>query len=109
MANGPQRQAIIDRMIDILRRDAPWAFGYHPKQFVLYHDWYFNAKPNLMANNALKYKRIDPQLREQKRHEWNKPIVWPLGLIALLVVLMIIPAIVGYRRHENRRTLAGQR
>jgi len=109
MANGPQRQAIIDRMIDILRRDAPWAFGYHPKQFVLYHDWYFNAKPNLMANNALKYKRIDPQLREQKRREWNKPIVWPLGLIALLVVLMIIPAIVGYRRHENRRTLAGQR
>ncbi len=105
MDNGPERQAIIDRMIDILRRDAPWAFGFHPKQFVLYHDWYYNAKPNLMANNTLKYKRLDPILREQKRREWNKPIVWPLGLIALLLVLMIIPAVIGYRRHENRRML----
>jgi len=105
MDNGPQRQAIIDRMIDILRRDAPWVFGFHPKQFVLYHDWYYNAKPNLMANNTLKYKRLDPILREQKRREWNKPIVWPLGLIALLLVLMIVPAVIGYRRHENRRML----
>ncbi len=106
MPNGPARQAIIDRMVDILRHDAPWVFGFHPKQFVLYHDWYFNAKPNLMANNTLKYKRIDPALREQKRREWNKPIVWPLGLIGLLVVLMVIPAVIGYRRHENRRMLA---
>ena len=106
MPDGPARQAIIDRMVDILRRDAPWVFGFHPKQFVLYHDWYFNAKPNLMANNTLKYKRIDPALREQKRREWNKPVVWPLGLIGLLLLLMIIPAIVGYKRHENRRMLA---
>jgi ABC-type transport system substrate-binding protein len=108
MPNGPARQAIIDRMIDILRRDAPWAFGFHPKQFVLYHDWYFNAKPNLMANNLLKYRRIDPQLREQKRHEWNQPVVWPLGLIGLLLVLMVAPAVIGYKRHENRRMLAEQ-
>ena len=106
MPDGPARQAIIDRMIDILHRDAPWAFGFHPKQFVLFHDWYFNAKPNLMANNTLKYKRIDPVLREQKRREWNKPIVWPLGLIGLLLLMMIIPAVIGYRRHENRRMLA---
>ncbi|TCK17801.1 ABC-type transport system substrate-binding protein [Thiogranum longum] len=106
MPNGPARQAIIDRMVDILRRDAPWVFGFHPKQFVLYHDWYFNAKPNLMANNTLKYKRIDPVVREQKRREWNKPIVWPLGLMGLLLVLMVIPAVIGYRRHENRRMLA---
>jgi hypothetical protein len=78
-------------------------FGFHPKQFVLYHDWYYNAKPNLMANNVLKYKRIDPQLRERNRAEWNKPLVWPLCLIALLLLVSVIPAIVGYRRHENQR------
>ncbi|VAW72852.1 ABC transporter, substrate-binding protein (cluster 5, nickel/peptides/opines) [hydrothermal vent metagenome] len=109
MPNGAERQETIDRMIDILRHDAPWAFGFHPKQFVLYHDWYFNAKPNLMANNTLKYKRIDPALREQKRHEWNQPVVWPLGLIALILAMMIFPAVIGYKRHENRRTLAEQR
>ena len=109
MHNGPERQLTIDRMIDILRHDAPWAFGFHPKQFVLYHDWYFNAKPNLMANNTLKYKRIDPQLREQKRREWNQPVVWPLALIGLLLAMMVIPALVSYKRHENRRTLVEQR
>ena len=103
MENGPQRQQIIDRMIEILRHDAPWVFGFHPKQFVLYHAWYFNAKSNLMANNTLKYRRIDPQLREQRRHEWNQPVLWPLGLVALLLVLMVVPAVVSYRRHENRR------
>ena len=108
MPDGAERQAIIDRMVEILRHDAPWAFGYHPKQFVLYHDWYANAKPNLMANNTLKYKRIDPQLRKQKREQWNRPIVWPLGLFALLLAAMIIPAVIGYRRHENRRTLVEQ-
>ncbi len=50
MDNGPARQAIIDRMVEIVRRDAPWAFGFHPKQFMLHHGWYLNAKPNLMAN-----------------------------------------------------------
>ena len=35
MENGPQRQEVIDRMVEILRHDAPWVFGFHPKQFVL--------------------------------------------------------------------------
>jgi hypothetical protein len=35
-------------------------------------------------------------------------VVWPLGLIGLLLVLMVIPAVIGYRRHENRRMLAEQ-
>jgi len=103
MDNGPQRQAVIDRMVEILRHDAPWVFGYHPKQFVLYHQWYHNAKPNLMANNALKYRRIDPILREQLRRDWNQPVVWPLGVLALLLVLATVPAVIGYRRHEARR------
>jgi len=103
MDNGPQRQAVIERMIKILRHDAPWVFGFHPKEFVLYHQWYHNAKPNLMANNTLKYRRIDPALREQKRHAWNQPVLWPLGLLLLLLVLIVIPAVIGYRRHEAER------
>jgi hypothetical protein len=103
MDNGPERQQVIDRMVEILRHDAPWVFGYHPKQFVLYHDWYYNAKTNLMANNGLKYRRIDPQLREQKRQAWNQPVLWPLAVLAGLLVLAMLPALVAYRRHENQR------
>jgi ABC-type transport system substrate-binding protein len=108
MENGPERQQVIDRMVEILRHDAPWVFGFHPKQFVLYHDWYHNAKTNLMANNGLKYRRIDPQLREQKRQAWNQPVVWPLGVLALLLVLAMLPAVVAYRRHEQQRVQAVQ-
>jgi ABC-type transport system substrate-binding protein len=103
MENGPQRQEVIDRMVDILRQDAPWVFGFHPKQFVLFHDWYHNAKSNLMANNTLKYRRIEPALREQQREAWNQPVIWPLGLIMLILVAAVVPAIIGYRRHENQR------
>jgi len=39
MDNGPERQAIIDRMVEILRRDAPWVWGYHPKTYGLDHAW----------------------------------------------------------------------
>jgi len=103
MKNGPKRQVVIDRMTEILREDAPWVFGFHPKDFVLYHDWYYNAKPNLMANNTLKYKRIDPELRERQREAWNHPVVWPLALILLVLTASVVPAYIGYRRHEKQQ------
>ncbi len=101
MENGPERQQIIDRMVEILRRDAPWVWGFFPKSFSLFHSWYHNVKPNLMANNTLKYKRLDPLLREQLRTAWNPPIVGPLLLLLLLLVVSTIPAVLLYRRRER--------
>ncbi len=101
MENSPERQAIIDKMLQVLRRDSPWLFGYHPVGFSLYHAWYKNVKPNLMANNTLKYKRIEPELREQKRHEWNQPNFLPILIIFAVMVLMILPGILTYIRKEH--------
>jgi len=98
MPNSPERQAIIDRMVEIARRDAPWIWGFHPKNFGLYHAWLKNAKPNLMANNTLKYLRIDPELRARKQREWNQPVLWPFGVVILLLVLGSLPAVAIYRR-----------
>ncbi len=109
MDNGSERQRVIDDMVEILRRDAPWVFGFHPKQFVLFHAWYHNAEANLMANNTLKYRRIDPQLRQELRTRWNQPVVWPLGLVALVLVMAVLPAVIGYRRHERQRALEARR
>jgi oligopeptide transport system substrate-binding protein len=103
MDNGPQRQAVIDEMIDILRHDAPWVWGFHPKGFSLFHAWYRNVKPNLMANNTLKYKRIDPEQRERKRAEWNPPILWPVYALLGVLLLSVIPAVIAYRRRERGR------
>ncbi|MCP4125561.1 MAG: peptide ABC transporter substrate-binding protein [Gammaproteobacteria bacterium] len=101
MSNGPERQQIIDEMLKILRRDAPWSWGFHPKAFSLFHSWYSNVKPNLMANNTLKYKRVDPELRSKLQREWNRPIFWPLWSFILLLIVTAIPAVVVYRRHER--------
>jgi oligopeptide transport system substrate-binding protein len=101
MDNGEQRYQIIQQMQEILRHDAPLAFGFHPKRFSLFHSWYKNLKANSMANNELKYLRIDSTARTEKRQAWNQPIFWPLILSGVLFVLMIIPAIVAYRRYTK--------
>jgi hypothetical protein len=85
-----------------VRRDAPWIFAYYPKSFGLVHGWVRNVKPNLMANNTLKYRRIDPQLRAQRRAEWNRPVLWPIGAAALVLLALIAPAAIAWRRHEKK-------
>jgi len=87
MENSPARQAIIDRMLEILRRDSPWLWGYHPKNYVLQHSWLGNVKANVMANNKLKYWRVDTKLRDVLRRKWNQPVRWPLWLAAAAVLL----------------------
>ena len=101
--DGPERQALIDEMIEIARRDGPWVWGYYPKAFSLHHAWLTNLKPNDMANNTLKYRRLDPELRQRLREEWNRPVLWPLWLGASLIVLAILPAILSYRRRERQQ------
>src|SRR5699024_7806947 len=76
MPNGPQREAVIEKMIHIVRRDAPWVWGFYPKSYTLNHAWLDNRQINLMANNTLKYLQLDGQLRAQKRRAWNQPMLW---------------------------------
>jgi ABC-type transport system substrate-binding protein len=102
MENGPERQAIIDEMLQIARRDAPWVWGLHPKEYSLYQPWVFNQKPNQMARNGLKYVRIDPALRQQKRKNWNTPVWWPIALGLVVLVAAVSPAWIAYRRRERR-------
>ncbi len=106
MDNGPERQALIDEMVEIARRDAPWLWGFHPKAFSLHHGWVGNLKPNLMANNTLKYRRVDAAQRERLRREWNRPVLWPLWLTAGLLVAGALPAVHIFRRRERRAALS---
>lgn len=101
MENGPERQALIDRMVEVLRRDAPWVYMLYPKDYTLAHSWVYNRKPNKMANNGLKYQRIDPLLRERKRLEWNHPVVWPIVALLAVLALVLLPAVRAYRRRET--------
>jgi len=103
MENGVQRQQIIEKMLAIVRKDAPWIWGYHPKQFSLYHSWVKNIKPNLMANNITKYRRIDVEQRTKLQQMWNRPILWPIALFLLLSVLLVLPAFMQYQRKKQQK------
>jgi len=105
MDDGPDRQAIIDQMQAILRHDSPWLFGYHPMKFALYHDWYRNQAPNLMARNRTKYQRIDARRRAELRAEWNRPVYWPLLLGVVIVLVAVLPAWLSYRKRQRATAL----
>ena len=102
MKNTPQRMDIIRQMIKISREDAPWVWGLHPKSLGLSHAWYHNVIPNAMANNTLKYKRIDAALRVKKQQEWNQPVIIPLVIMALFVLFMVFSLRRIYQSRQNR-------
>jgi ABC-type transport system substrate-binding protein len=101
IADGPERQALIDEMNEVLRHDGPWVWGYHPKGYTLHHAWYRNIRPNQMANNTLKYLAVDPVLRVEKQREWNRPRVWPVVLLVAMLGAIVVPAVAMHRRRER--------
>ena len=102
MPSGPKRQAVIASMLKLLQDDAPWVFAFHPKNFVLAHAWSRESKPNSVANNTLKYARIDINKRRESRTLWNQPITWPLVLFLLMLLLILLPAVIRFWQHEYR-------
>ena len=60
----------------IAREDAPWVWGYHPKDYGLAHAWVKNVKPNQMARNGLKYlsRRRGDARSEARRVEPPRPV-----------------------------------
>lgn len=101
MENGAPRQAIIDEMIDILRKDAPWVWGVNTKNFILTMPWLSRVKPNTIAQNTLKYVAVDVPMRNDKRQEWNQPILWPVAVLIVFLLLMILFLVLAYRNKQR--------
>jgi ABC-type transport system substrate-binding protein len=109
LEDGPEKQLLIDHMIEITQKDAVWSFGYFPTSAAAYHQWINNGKPTQIVRNHIGYLRLDPQLRAKKIAEWNKPVWWPMPLIVLFLILAIVPAWLAWRRREQEtaaRTMA---
>ena len=83
LEDGPEKQKLIDRMIEIVQKDAVWSFGYFPTSAAAYHQWISNGKPTQIVRNHIGYLRLDPELRARKIAEWNQPVWWPIPLLAL--------------------------
>lgn len=102
MENSPQRMAVIRRMLEILHHDTPWGSGFHPHAYGLNNAWVKNTKPHGISKTTFKYRRIDTDLRNQKQHEWNQPIIWPLITLLIISFLVSIPGYQAYKRRQTR-------
>ncbi len=93
MENTEERAKIIREMIHLVQEDAPWIFGFHSKSYSLAHEWVKNRKPAAFGNNGVKYQRLDVNLREAKRRQWNQahwsPVLLFLGLLALVILAIV--------------------
>ncbi|MAH73197.1 MAG: peptide ABC transporter substrate-binding protein [Cellvibrionales bacterium TMED49] len=105
MPNSPKRLAIIEEMLEIYRKDRPWASSFHPRTFILNNAWVKNFKPHGMSQVTLKYQDIDIKLRENRRGEWNKPVVWPLWIFMILCSLIVFPGYLAYRRRQTQKII----
>jgi ABC-type oligopeptide transport system substrate-binding subunit len=101
MNNTPERLGIIKEMNSTLQREAPWAWGYYLVSFGLYHSWVGNVKSNAMANNTMKYIRIDGPDRTKSRYAWNRPRYRPVAAVAIVLIAAALLAIVT---RKNRRS-----
>lgn len=89
LENGPEKARVIDEMIRIVQKDAPWSFGYFPTSAAALHHWVKNAKPTQMIRNNVQYIRIDAQERMNQIRAWNAPVVWPLMIILAAAVGLV--------------------
>ncbi len=98
MDNGPERQAIIRRMNEILAEDCPVILNFVKGYYTAVQPWARRTHNNQMLEGGLKYLPIDPVLRAQKRREWNEKPLWPLAVLAGLVLGGVAYAISWNRR-----------
>jgi len=103
MPSGPARQALVKQMLAIVRDDAPWLWGTHPQAYALAHQWVKNVKPNLMARNTLKYRRIDAARRATLRREWNAPVWWPVWTLGAALLITGWLARRSWRKRQQAR------
>ena len=99
--DGPEKQAVIDKMVKILQQDAPWSFGFYPYASVAIQEWMSNSKPAILIRDHGRYLRLDANERTARLGEWNKPKWWPLALIALLVLVGLWVARRTLRKRER--------
>ena len=88
-------------MVELFRRDAVWLYAYYPKDIYLNNSWVSNTKRHGISKATLKYLRIDPEERARKQVQWNQPVTWPLYAGAALVIALLLPGVIAYRRRQN--------
>ncbi len=101
LPDGPQKQALIDKMVRILQEDAPWAWGYFPYASAAVQHWVYNSKPAVLIRDHGRYLRLDVEERRRAQAAWNKPVWWPMVLLLVAFALLLLIATHSFRRRER--------
>jgi len=75
--DGPAKQKLIDEMVAILQRDAPWTMGFFPYASASVQHWVYNSKPAVLVRDQARYLRVDTQERVARLATWNRAVWWP--------------------------------
>jgi ABC-type transport system substrate-binding protein len=98
---GTERDELVAQMVELFRRDAVWLYAFYPKEIYLNNSWVYNNKRHGISKATLKYTRIDEAKREQMQKRWNQPVTWPLYAAVILILSLLLPGIIAYRRRQN--------
>lgn len=99
--DGPEKQAVIDKMVRILQQDAPWSFGFYPWASVAAQSWVKNSKPAILIRDHGRYLRLDVEERVQNLRAWNQPVWWPVPLLLAAGVVGLFAARRSLRKRER--------
>ncbi len=99
--DGPQKQAVIDRLVRIAQDDAPWSFGYFPYSSAAVQHWVYNSKPAILVRDQGRYLRLDPTERVQRLAAWNRQVWWPIWVAVAAGVVLVLLAMRAFRRRER--------
>ena len=101
LEDGPEKQAVIDKMVVIAQQDSPWCMGFFPWGGLAFQQWVHNGKPSILIRDMAKYYRVDPALRAQKQAQWNHPVLWPLALLLVGLAVLVWVARRTFRARES--------
>jgi ABC-type transport system substrate-binding protein len=99
--DGPQKQAVIDKMVTLLQQDAPWSFGFYPWASTAVQSWVLNSKPAILIRDHGRYLRLDTDKRVASLAAGNKPQYWPVVLLLAALVAVVLFARRNLRKRER--------
>jgi hypothetical protein len=98
---------VIREIRALLERERPWIELFHQESYALLHGWMRNVKPLGMSFSTFKYQDVDAGLRTVRRAEWNRPVLWPLGVLAVIALAVVLPAVVAVLRRRRTTGVLG--
>ncbi len=102
--DGPQKQAVIDKMVAILREDAPWSFGFYPWASTAVQGWVHNSKPAILIRDHGRYLRLDVTAREAGAGRMEQAAV--VAAVAIVAGVLVAAFVLSTRRSLRSRVSA---